>query len=320
MAVVSAVSVWRATASERSASSTWIGAAATSRRTGAMAPSAAAWQPSEARRATASPRSSQRLERILETADRADRRAGGEKPLDRGAGHAAVRRESTEGLVRLVEHVLEPDETGQLPPRGRRPQADEGVAGERRLVVRLVAAEELGADPAEVERERRPAPWVVGEARIHPVLRREGKEVSRPHRLRAAERRGELGALLEGRLGEGVVRVGLDPVARPAAEPDLDPPAPRPSDVLEEEPQDAGRRDGEDVVLDVRPEARDVRLEPVARAGPGAHLPRSGHDGAKGRVGGGPHLKAGADRPRSGTGELEEGGGSEILRVAPVEA
>src|SRR5438270_5443348 len=45
-----------------------------------------------------------------------------------------------------------------------------------------------------------------GEARVHPVLRREGKEVSRPHRLGAAEGRGELGALLEGRLGEGIVR------------------------------------------------------------------------------------------------------------------
>src|SRR5205807_180507 len=180
-----------------STSSTWIGAAATSKLTSAMAPIAAAWQRSEARSATASPRSSQRLERILETADRADRRAGGEKALDRGAGHAAVRRESTEGLVRLVEHVLEPDEAGQLPPRGRCPQADEGVAGERRLAVRLVAAEELGADPAEVERERRPAPRVIGEARVHPVLGREGEEVSRPHGLGAAEGRGELGALLE---------------------------------------------------------------------------------------------------------------------------
>src|SRR5207253_5319334 len=93
-----------------------------------------------------------------------------------------------------------------------------------------------------------------------------------------------------------------------------------PSDVLKAEAQDAGRRDGEDVVVDVRPEARDVGLEPVERACPGAHLPRSGHDGAERRVGGGPHLKAGADRPRSCTGELEEGGGAEILRVAAVEA
>ena len=104
-----------------------------------------------------------------------DRRGGGEEAFDRGAGLAGVRREGPEGLVAVVEKVVDFEEGVEAAPFHGDPGIEHPVGRQGRLAIRFVAAQELATDIAGVKGEREPGPGAVGEARVDPMPRHEGE-------------------------------------------------------------------------------------------------------------------------------------------------
>src|SRR5262249_61757194 len=85
--------------------------------------------------------------------------------------HAGIRREGTEGLVAVVEEVLDADETLEAEPLARHSGVEHRLAWQLGLGVRFVPAQILRADMAPCQRQGQPRPGAIDRPHIDAVLR-----------------------------------------------------------------------------------------------------------------------------------------------------
>ena len=110
---------------------------------------------------------------VLKAGQDVDRRRRTEEALHGGPRHADIRREGTEGLVAVVEEVLDADETLEAEPSARHSGVEHRLAGQLGLGVRFVPAQILRADMAPGQRQGQPGPGAIGHPHIDAVLRAE---------------------------------------------------------------------------------------------------------------------------------------------------
>ena len=104
----------------------------------------------------------------MEASQDIDRRGRREEALDRIARQMAIGSEGPEGLIPVVEDIVDADECLEAAPAGGQSAIEHPVGGERRLKVGLIASKELRADIPRVRREREPGPRAIG-ARARPA-------------------------------------------------------------------------------------------------------------------------------------------------------
>src|SRR5713226_146928 len=89
--------------------------------------------PGEKRRSLTEPRSNAALERVVEASQDIDRRGRREEALDGIARHAAIGGKGPEGLIPVVEDIVDADECLEVAPAGGQAAIEHPVGGERRL-------------------------------------------------------------------------------------------------------------------------------------------------------------------------------------------